>query len=328
MSGGPATNGTGGNGGYLSSDANVYTYDLDFRGGNASSGSGGNGGGVNVDGTLYVSYVDGSGGYCNSDNESHTGGNAGSLSVNSLSGDSSDIYLRGGNREGDTSVANPVVVSNNGGNLSVEGDATFDDAYLEGGDVSTAYSNAAGGAGGNLNVFGSLRCNIIRCDGGESSGFNGGAGGEVTVGGHAVVSSYLSAKGGDSNSSTDAPSGGVRGPGPLSVSFTGGCRVRLVDMTDGSGVGSDPSAETNLYLAGSCHFGTLNVSDRPECFIRPMVTDEPVIFQTSIMAYKDTLNTYDGGASTVSLTADLATSIFTTSNGDGNWYKITGVSAM
>lgn len=329
MDGGSANNGNGGSGGYLGCDADVSVYDLNFRGGYASNGSSGNGGNVNVDGTLTVGYIEGSGGYCDSGNETHTASYGGTLYTNLLSAELASIYMRGGNRGGNTSVTNPMVVSNNGGSLNVEGNATFGWAYLDGGDVSTSYQNAAGGAGGNVSVFGSLRCNGIRCDGGDSNGYNGGDGGDIVINGHAVVSTELASRGGDSNASTDAPAGGVSGPGSSNVSLRGGCRVRLIDLSDGAGVGTAPSANTNLYLGGSCHFAQVNMSSRPECFIRPLDMYEPVIFQASIMPVKDTLNTYDGGAATASLSADLETSIFTTtSNGAGNWYKITGVSAM
>ena len=99
-----------------------------------------------------------------------------------------------------------------------------------------------------------------------------------------------------------------------------------VDGTAGPG-GSAATNDVNLYLNGHCNIGTINMTDRANCYIRrDIFFDAPVTLNVTSMPIKSTLNDV-AGAATGSVTASLGTSLFMTGTG-GTWYVIAGVAVV
>ncbi len=326
--GGAGTNGVGGSGGTIYVDGNLHAQYIEFYGGSGSQQSGGTGGNLEVEGDINCTYLEGSGGSCNSTNEAHFSGSAGNVDTATLDVNNNNIYLVGGNRTGATTVANLANSVPNGGNIYCT-DLFADYIDLSGGDITTDYANSVGGSSGSIFCSGAMIVSSAYLDGGNSNGNNGGNGGEVIVSGTATISSALAVRGGNADASVDVPAGGTNGAGSDVVRFLNGCHVVAFNCTDGAGIGAAPTGQMNLYLAGSCHFSTINMTDRVDARIRPNYEGAPVTLQIVAMTDKDTLDTWDGAAVSSSIAADLGTSLFINSSvGAGNWYKIAGVSAM
>jgi hypothetical protein len=323
-----ATGGNGGNGAYISVGGNlICDQNFEFFGGSANNGSGGNGGYVSVEGNFTSDYIAGNGGYCNSADETHNAGYGGQINCRNLNVANNTIDLDGGDRLGNTTVANLAGSSSNGGNIYVDGDVICDTMNIRGGAVITDFANRVGGSGGQLFVSGDAIIDNLYANGGTGTGNNGGDGGYISISGR-LTCAYLEASGGDSNASLDAAAA-INGAASTFVGADGGMFVEDLNCLDGAGAGAVPAFDSNVYLSGTCQFKIVNVVDRPDSKIRPRGPGIPVVFQATSMPAKATLNTWDAGDITASLAADLATSIFTTSStGAGDWYKHTGVSAM
>jgi hypothetical protein len=228
---------------------------------------------------------------------------------------------------GATLYPNTQSSSSNGGYIYADGSVFCDTLDAYGGSVTADYANRIGGEGGQLFISGDIKADYIDIMGGDSNGNNGGNGGYLSVGGRLVTNSLYSS-GGGSDASVDAGAT-INGAASQNISAGAGMLVQQFYSLDGSGDGSIPTYNSNIYLTGTCQFQILSVADRPDSLIRPNGSAVPVVFQASSMPTKTTLNTWDGLGTTTDLSSDLATSIFTTSStGAGDWYKITGVSAM
>lgn len=319
--GGDAYYGNGGDGDEVYIDGSAVIGDMSSEGGGSAYGNSGNGGNVYILGPLYLddSY-NGSGGNCSSTDNSKSANYSGSLYVGGLQGNAT-INLNGGNRSGAT-TASGSLSSFSGGEINVEGDATFYQLFARGGNVTTTYPIAEGGDGGYANFYGNVACDSIYLDGGDSvGGFAPGSGNQITIKGTASVNSTLSISGGDSNNSAgiggDATNPGSGG----TVILKNGGQVSYLDMSDGSGTGPGLNI-VDLYLNGHCGFYQLSMADRSNARIRAYF-NSPVTLKMGIMNGKTTLNNVSGSPSN-DISALVTDNLFIA--GGGIWYAIAGTS--
>lgn len=328
--GGDANNGNAGQGGNAYCYGSLTLDECRMSGGNGTNGNGGQGAFLFVKGDLISNeFYNGEGGDCNSNNETHYAGAGGSITVEgnfTYHGDGDDLFLSGGTRNGATTVANLGGPAASGGNLTVGGNFVSRVLVdMQGGSVFTDYPNTPGGSGGNLYVEGAMCVSDnVYLSGGRSVGNTGGSGGTIEVKGHAGFTSLLT-YGGDSVESVvlgDAGQAGSAGTATFRAGLVTG-EIGQVDGVAGTG-GSAASAEVNLFLSGHCHIGTIEMTDRPICYIRrDIFFDAPVTLNVTSMPLKSTLNDVAGTA-TGSVSASLGSSLFMTGTG-GTWYAIAGV---
>jgi hypothetical protein len=118
----------------------------------------------------------------------------------------------------------------------------------------------------------------------------------------------------------DAGTAGTAG----TVTFRAGVSTGEISQLDGpfEAGGSAPAGDVNLFLAGNCTIGTIDMTARAGTYIRRDVTFEnPVVLKVTSLPAKNTLNDALGVA-----TADVSVSLnglFITGTG-GTWYSIAG----
>ncbi len=328
MNGGDANNGNGGNGGQADFRAGLDIDEVRMEGGDGTNGNGGDGASLFVKGNLTVNeFYNGYGGSCDSTDETHYAGSGGSITVEGnfhYEGDDDDLDLTGGDRFGATTVANVGGTPANGGSLSVSGNFTSKEpVLLSAGGVFTDYPYGPGGNAGNLYVDGSCYVDDdIYMNGGRAVGSTAGNGGQVQIGGHAGFI-LLECDGGQAAQSVllgDAGTAGTAG----TVTFRAGVSTGEISQLDGpfEAGGSAPAGDVNLYLAGNCTIGTIDMTARADTYIRQYVFfDNPVVLKVTSLPAKSTLN--DAlGAATGPVTASL-NGLFITGTG-GTWYAIAG----
>ena len=349
--GGYADQGNGGSGGSVRVEGVCYVDDeLEFYGGTAQNGNGGQGGNINIYGAAFLGYVSISGGYatngnggsggyfdcrgpvsltdtfyanggeCNSANEAFFAGNGGSFYCDGLTAQGNDLDLQGGDRYGATTVSATGNSSASGGSFSSDGDATVGDIDLRGGSIYTDYPNAPGGNGGTIYAYGFLHADYLSLQGGRAVGNAGGQGGTIYAYGFSTLE-YLTTTGGNADDSVLGGDAGVNGAAG-SAYFYRGVTARELLMVDGSGPGGAPGNNVFLGLGGGCHFNTVNMTDRPECWIYT-VSDIPTTLRLLVMPTKQTLNN-NAGVATGNISAILDTSLFMSGSGS-TWYAVAGV---
>jgi hypothetical protein len=120
----------------------------------------------------------------------------------------------------------------------------------------------------------------------------------------------------------DAGTAGTAG----TVVFRAGVSTGGISQLDGSfeAGGSAPVGEVNLYLAGNCTIGTIDMTARANTYIRQNTSfDNPVVLKVTSLPAKNTLN--DAlGAATGDVTVIGLNGLFITGTG-GTWYSIPGV---
>jgi len=328
MDGGDADNGNGGNGGQAYFYADLGLDEVRMYGGSGTNGNGGNGASLFVKGNLTVNeFYNGQGGVCNSTNETHYAGSGGSINVEGnfhYEGDNDDYYAPGGNRTGATTVANVGATPANGGSLNVGGNFTSKEpVILSAGGVFTDYPFGPGGNAGNLYVDGSCYVSAgIYLNGGRAVGSTAGNGGYAQINGHAGFT-QLTCDGGQAAQSVllgDAGTAGTAG----TVTFRAGVSTGEISQLDGpfEAGGSAPVGEVDLYLAGNCTIGTIDMTARANTYIRQNTSfDNPVVLKVTSLPAKNTLNDAIGVA-TGDVSAGL-NGLFITGTG-GTWYAIAG----
>jgi hypothetical protein len=329
MYGGDADNGNGGNGGDANFNADLGLDEVRMEGGHGINGNGGNGASLFVKGNLTVNeFYNGHGGGCNSVNETHYAGSGGNIDVEGsfvYFGDDDDLNLVGGDRTGETTVANLGGIPANGGNLNVDGNFTSQTTVLiSAGGVFTDYPYAPGGNAGNMYVEGSCYVSdVIYMNGGRAVGGTAGNGGNFEAKGHAGFT-RLECEGGQAAQSIllgDAGTAGTAG----TVTFRAGVSTGSIIQLDGlfEAGGSAPAGDVNLFLAGNCTIGIINMSARAGTYIRQNTSfDNPVVLKVNALQAKNTFNNIAGVA-----TGDVSASLnglFITGAG-GAWYSIPGV---
>ena len=329
LDGGNANNGNGGQGGAAYFYGNLSLDEVRMYGGDATNGNGGNGAYLFVKGELNVNeFYDGSGGDCNSTNETHYAGSGGNITVEGsfvYFGDDGDLYIPGGSRTGATTVANLGAFPANGGNLDVGGNFTSRvTVNLIAGGIFTDYPYAPGGNAGSIYVEGSCYVSDnIYMNGGRAVGGNAGNGGEFEVKGHAGFTS-LECDGGQAAASILGGDAGVSGT-PGTVTFRAGVSTGEISQLDGpfDAGGSAPTNDVNLYLAGNCTIGTIDMSARVNTYIRQITWfDNPVVLKVNSLPTKNTLN--DGAGTATGDVSGSVNGLFITGTG-GTWYSIAGV---
>jgi hypothetical protein len=190
--------------------------------------------------------------------------------------------------------------------------------------VFTDYPFGPGGNAGNLYVDGSCYVSAgIYMNGGRAVGSTAGNGGYAQISGHAGFT-RLECDGGQAAESVldnDAGMAGTAG----TVVFRAGVSTGTISQLDGSfeDGGSAPVGEVNLYLAGNCTIGTIDMTARADTYIRQNTSlENPVVLKVNTLPAKSTLNDA-AGVSTGPVTASL-NGLFITGTG-GTWYSIPGV---
>jgi hypothetical protein len=106
--------------------------------------------------------------------------------------------------------------------------------------------------------------------------------------------------------------------------FRAGVSTGGISQLDGpfEAGGSAPVGEVNLYLAGNCTIGTIDMTARADTYIRQNTSlDNPVVLKVTSLPAKNTLNDAIGAA-TGDVSAGL-NGLFITGTG-GTWYAIAG----
>jgi hypothetical protein len=328
INGGYADSGNAGNGGsaYFYSDCSLD--EARMYGGNSNGGNGGNGAYLFVKGNLNVNeFYNGSGGDISTVSEAYRAGYGGEINVEGdflYYGDDDNLYLKGGDRYGLTTIPDARGFGAFGGNLSVGGNFTASNSvYLSGGGVFTSYPNAPGGNGGNLTVRGDLvSSSNIELSGGQSVGNTGGQGGSLVVLGKAGFTSFTST-GGDSNESVALGDAGRAGRGGFASFKHGVVATDSISMRDGipGPGGSSAIGVSELRLGGYCTVSGINMELL--ALIRPFpFGGSPVILKTDVLINKNTLNWADGTA-TGDVSALVPSNLFITNS--GIWYSVAGL---
>lgn len=161
----------------------------------------------------------------------HFAGDGGYIYVKGVLTIQDDLEMYGGNASNDT--------AGNGGNLYADSSVYVDDDFeFQGGTAS----NGNGGNGGFANVLGNLHFADGRLWGGNATNGNGGIGASLYVEGNLYCNQYISAEGGDSNSTNEVYVAGSAG------SFNVKCDFHYE---------GDDSA---LYMVGGSRFGATTVA--------------------------------------------------------------------
>lgn len=271
--GGEATNGNAGNAGTIDCEGDLLVWEVAAYGGNCTSnneahrsGSGGNiylvgslvsdgfinvsggtrygtlslgafgtspsAGTIDVKGSITADDIDLIGGDVNTDNFApHAAGNGGYLYVKGVLTIQDDLEVYGG-------YAN-VGDGGTGGNLYAESSVYVDDDFEFNGGYS---NNGNGGNGGYASVLGNLHFADGRLWGGNATNGNGGSGASLNVDGNLYCQYYISAAGGDCNSTNEVYVAGSAG------SFSIKCDFHYEGDND------------NLYMVGGSRYGATTVA--------------------------------------------------------------------
>jgi hypothetical protein len=211
-SGGVGVGTDAGTGGSINIWGSVSSGDAtwNINGGDATGGNAGNAGNLSVHSDASIQSLFMYGGVCTSNDETHRSGSGGNVEIDGNFACDSQINLRGGDRYGNLTTSGTETPPN-AGQLYVYGAASFEDMFLEGGDVfTTGFAPHSAGNGGYIEIDGHLNV-IDDCQffGGYSDTGNGGNGGDIYVEGHAFIDDDLEFQGGQSNAGGNAGFGGT-----------------------------------------------------------------------------------------------------------------------
>ena len=300
--GGEATNGNAGNAGTIDCEGDLLVAEVAAYGGDCTSnneahrsGSGGNiylagslvsdgfinmsggdrfgtlllgatgispsAGTIDVAGSITADDIDLNGGDVNTINFApHFAGDGGYIYVKGVLTIQDDLEMYGGNASNDT--------AGNGGNLYAESSVYVDDDFEFNGGSAT---NGNGGNGGYASVRGNLYFADGRLWGGNATNGNGGIGASLYVEGNLYCQQYISAEGGDCNSTNETHVAGSADSFTVKCDFhyegdddalymVGGSRLGATTVAANTGVagatggtiivGGDLIARENIQLIG------------------------------------------------------------------------------
>lgn len=320
----------GGNAGSLYCFGSVSVDGVYLYGGNATNGGGGNGGWLQVYGDLNSrNTTDLSGGQSAGAN---SGANCSTSTFGTLNGPGC-LYVAGnvnaGAMQANGGAATGTGAGGNGGLLEVGGSLNVINGIIISGGTSTAGGN--GGTAGSLYVVGDLNSGLgVVMAGGDASdptvAYTGGTGGSLVCNGFTKAGSIVSAGG------NVAAAAGTHGAPGAQLNFRGGAACSDITFIDGfTGAASAPSATCTVKLSGNCTINNLNVTDRTQLLVvSGDAGDPPAILKINTLsgpggyAQKNTLNNRTSGVPTAWIAAAIADSLFISDLG-GAWYSITGV---
>lgn len=187
---------------------------------------------IDVKGSITADDIDLIGGDVETVNFApHFAGDGGYLYVKGVLTIQDDLDVYGGSAD--------VGTAGNGGNLYADSSVYVDDDFeFQGGTAS----NGNGGNGGFANVLGNLHFADGRLWGGNATNGNGGIGASLYVEGNLYCNQYISAEGGDSNSTNEVYVAGSAG------SFNVKCDFHY------------EGGDSALYMVGGSRFGATTVA--------------------------------------------------------------------
>lgn len=185
-------------------------YIIDLDGGTATNGSGGNGGYINVWGDMTCCGISSDGGNCSSADPTKSAGSGGNLYVYGNFNSLDTITFDGGYRSGALTGPYTGFIANGGsifvvGQISVSGDIN-----LRGGSTATADYPVQAGFGGYLESDSDVTVtDDVRTYGGSADFGDGNNGGNIQVGGNLFVRDFTTTRGGNAFQGTSGSAGSI-----------------------------------------------------------------------------------------------------------------------